>query len=97
MVRSRRRPGASREDPPSKRGGATTSRPSRDVNPSGGASSASNAGDPVFRDTLGLPLLSPSVSANVILLRSDVSGGFRHVLHDPGGARADRAKARERR
>ena len=65
MPRTKRGPGATQENLPSKRGErATTRRPSGP----GGMAPAANEDDPVLRDALGLPSRLPNHTANAAMM-----------------------------
>ena len=67
MPRTKRGPGATQEDPPSKRGGRATTRRSSG---SGERVPAPNEDDPVRRDDLGLPPRLPDSTANIAMVRN---------------------------
>ena len=62
MPRTKRGPGATQEDPPSKRGGRATT---RRTSGSGERAPAANEDDPVLRDALGPPPRLPDSVANI--------------------------------
>ena len=65
MPRTKRGPGLTQEDPPSKRGGRATARRSSG---SGERVPAANEDDPVLRDAFGLPPRLPDSTANIAMV-----------------------------
>ena len=78
MPRTKRGPGATQEDPPSKRGGRATLRRSSG---SGESALAPNEDDSVLRDALGLPRRFPNSTAHIAMMGTagdDEDGHWRH-------------------